>query len=80
LLRIVAQGRTVFLTTHVLETVERLCDRVAIVTSPGRLLWEGGISAFAEGRAVVADGREFQRLEEVFLHFTGRRDSQLDWV
>lgn len=39
--RIVEQGRTVFMTTHVLETVERICDRVAIVASPGRLLWEG---------------------------------------
>ncbi len=30
--KITAQGRTVFLTTHVLETVERLCSQVAIIT------------------------------------------------
>ncbi|HEX6466890.1 MAG TPA: ABC transporter ATP-binding protein, partial [Terriglobales bacterium] len=29
--RFVAQGRTVFMTSHVLETVERLCDEVAII-------------------------------------------------
>jgi ABC-2 type transport system ATP-binding protein len=78
--RIVAQGRTVFMTTHVLETVQRLCARVAIVASPGRLLWEGGITPFAEGGAVVVDGRAFSSLEELFLHLTGRRDARLDWV
>jgi ABC-2 type transport system ATP-binding protein len=78
--RIVAQGRTVFMTTHVLETVQRLCDRVAIVASPGRLLWEGGITSLTEGGAVVVDGRTFRSLEELFLHLTGRRDTQLAWV
>src|SRR5581483_818594 len=39
--RLTEQGRTVFVTSHVLETVERLCDRVAIVTRPGKLVWQG---------------------------------------
>jgi ABC-2 type transport system ATP-binding protein len=78
--KIVGQGRTVFMTTHVLETVERLCDRVAIVTSPGRLLWEGSITPLAEGRALTLDGTEFHTLEALYLHVTGRRDAQLDWV
>lgn len=34
---ITAEGRTVFMTTHVLETVERLCDRIAIINH-GRLI------------------------------------------
>jgi len=80
LLEIVAQGRTVFMTTHVLGTVERLCDRVAIVTSPGRLLWEGDITSLAEGRAVAVNGTEFRTLEALYLHLTGRRDARLDWV
>jgi ABC-type multidrug transport system ATPase subunit len=33
--RLTEQGRTVFITSHVLETVERLCDRVAIITRRG---------------------------------------------
>jgi ABC-2 type transport system ATP-binding protein len=78
--RIVAQGRTVFMTTHVLETVQRLCDRVAIVASPGRLLWEGDITSLTQNGALVVDGRAFPSLEELFLHLTGRRDAQLDWV
>jgi ABC-2 type transport system ATP-binding protein len=43
--KITAQGRTVFLTTHVLETVERLCQQVAIITRPGKLVWQGDITA-----------------------------------
>jgi ABC-2 type transport system ATP-binding protein len=78
--KIVSQGRTVFMTTHVLETVERLCDRIAIVTRPGRLLWEGGITPFAEGRPVVANGQAFPTLEALFLRLTGRRDARLGWV
>ncbi len=78
--RIVAQGRTVFMTSHVLDTVERLCDRVAIVTAPGRLVWEGRVPSPADGR-VWSDGRRgFPTLEALFLHLTGERDRQLDWV
>src|SRR5450631_1765032 len=37
--RFTEQGRTVFITSHVLETVERVCQEVAIVTAPGKLVW-----------------------------------------
>src|ERR1035441_7373794 len=35
------QGRTVFITSHVLETVERVCQEVAIITRPGKLGGQG---------------------------------------
>lgn len=78
--RIVDQGRTVFITTHVLETVERLCDRVAIIASPGRLIWEGNLGPLAQQRPLVLDGREFRTLEALYLHLTGQRGATLDWV
>src|SRR5215472_16287639 len=68
--RLTEQGRTVFVTSHVLETVERLCDRVAIVTRPGKLVWQGDITALAAGGAISFDGREFRSLEPLFLHLT----------
>jgi ABC-2 type transport system ATP-binding protein len=77
---IVAQGRTVFLTTHVLETVERLCSQVAIITRPGKLVWQGDITALDRGGSLAHDGREFRTLEQLFLHLTGERYSQLDWL
>lgn len=78
--RIVEQGRTVFMTTHVLETVERLCDRVAIIVRPGALVWQGDIRPLASGSPLVVAGREFHTLEELFLDQAGQRESEMSWV
>ena len=78
--KIIGQGRTVFLTTHVLETVERLCSQVAIITSPGKLVWQGDISALDRDGTISHDGQEFRTLEQLFLHLTGERYAQLDWL
>ena len=51
--RFTEQGRTVFITSHVLETVERVCQEVAIVTRPGKLVWQGDITALASDGAVT---------------------------
>jgi ABC-2 type transport system ATP-binding protein len=80
---IVAQGRTVFMTSHVLETVERLCDRVAIITSPGRLVWEGDISPLATGGTIDVGGHACPTLEGLFLHVAGERftrETSMEWV
>jgi len=78
--RFVDQGRTVFMTTHVLETVERLCDHVAIIRSPGRLVWEGDLTALQTNRPIKTDGEEFRTLESLFLHLTGERHATLEWL
>jgi len=78
--KITAQGRTIFLTTHVLETVERLCRQVAIVTRPGKLVWQGDITSLDRDGVLVHDGREFRTLEQLFLHLTGERYAELDWL
>lgn len=76
-----AHGRTVFMTSHVLETVERVCDRVAIIKAPGQRVWEGDITALAEDRPLVFDGLEFHTLEALFLHVAGERYAkELDWL
>ena len=77
---IVAQGRTVFMTTHVLETVERLCDRVAIITTPGRLVWAGELSPLRTDQPLVMNGAEFRTLDALYLGATGQRGVHLDWV
>lgn len=78
--RFTEQGRTVFITSHVLETVERLCDRVAIIKKPGKLVWEGDITSLAHEGAVQCDGREFDSLEDLFLHLTGQKYNDLKWL
>jgi ABC-2 type transport system ATP-binding protein len=78
--RLTEQGRTVFVTSHVLETVERLCDRVAIVTRPGKLVWQGDITALAHDGDVECNGQRFDSLEKLFLHLTGERYADLNWL
>jgi ABC-2 type transport system ATP-binding protein len=78
--RFTEQGRTVFITTHVLDTVERLCQQVAIVTKPGKLVWEGDITALASEGAIEFDGQKFKALEALFLHLTGEKYADLKWL
>jgi ABC-2 type transport system ATP-binding protein len=78
--RFTEQGRTVFITSHVLETVERLCEEVAIITRPGKLVWQGDITAFGRDAAITCDGRQFEALEPLFLHLTGERYADLNWL
>ncbi len=76
-----AQSHTVFMTSHVLETVERVCDRVGIIRAPGHLVWEGDISDLAANRPILFKGRSFRTLEDLFLDLTGHTFStKLDWL
>ena len=66
----VQRGATIFLTSHVLDVVERLCDRVAIIHD-GKILLDGAMDGLRTGAEtledvfvrVVGGGRSFERLE-----------------
>jgi ABC-2 type transport system ATP-binding protein len=77
--RFVAGGRTVFMTTHVLETVERLCDDVAIIKA-GKVAWRGDVGKLMGGGKLESDGRQFDTLEALFLHLVGERHTELEWL
>ena len=67
------RGATIFLTTHVLEIVERLCSHVAII-SKGRLVANGSLEALRAGVASTLPGAEQEQrltLEEIFLSIVG---------
>jgi len=67
------RGATIFLTTHVLEIVERLCSHVAII-SQGRLVANGSIEELRMGVASTLPGAEQEQrltLEEIFLAIVG---------
>jgi len=70
--RMINRGATIFLTTHVLEIVERLCSHVAII-SQGRLVANGPLEELRSGVASTLPGAEQQRLtlEEIFLSIVG---------
>ena len=47
ILRLRAEGKTVFMNTHILSDVETVCDRVAIIVA-GHLRYEGAIEDFLD--------------------------------
>lgn len=67
----VRRGATIFLTSHVLEVVERLCDRVAIIHN-GKLVME----------APMEELRGAETLEDVFVRAVGAAWARetLDWL
>jgi len=70
--RLTARGLTVFLTSHVLEIVERLCSDIAII-SQGKLLAAGSLDELKKG--ISLEGDALQKgpisLEEYFIHVVG---------
>jgi ABC-2 type transport system ATP-binding protein len=76
--RMIARGATVFLTSHVLEIVERLCTHIAIIHR-GRLVAQGSLSELRAGAGRLGeaasgiaplDGSR-RSLEEIFLEIVG---------
>jgi len=77
--RLTARGLTVFLTSHVLEIVERLCSDIAII-SQGKLLAAGSLDELRKGIQLEDDNQQTDpsgqhtgpiSLEEYFIHIVG---------
>ena len=68
----VRRGATVFLTSHVLEVVERLCDRIAIINN-GTIVASGTLEELRAGG---------ESLEDAFVRVLGaeRQIERLDWL
>ncbi len=89
--RMIARGATVFLTSHVLEIVERLCSHVAIIHK-GELVAQGSVEELRAGvesrrlevaaAATSAPGEKLS-LEQIFLHIVGgtrQAEQELSWL
>jgi len=61
----VARGRTVIMTTHILEVAERMADRIGVIAS-GRLIAEGTLD---ELRQQIGEGNS--SLEDLFVALVG---------
>jgi ABC-2 type transport system ATP-binding protein len=87
--RMIARGATIFLTSHVLEIVERLCSHVAIIHQ-GRLVAQGsleelraGVQAQGAAGGALATAAEKLTLEEIFLRVVGGSrpaEQELSWL
>jgi ABC-2 type transport system ATP-binding protein len=78
--RLRARGTTIFFSSHILEVVERLCTRVAVI-SDGRLVAQGSME---ELRRQAETGDE-TTLEELFLRAVGasndlEAEGRLSWL
>ena len=78
------RGATIFLTSHVLEIVERLCSHIAIIAH-GQLVAQGSLQELRAG--VQAQGTalpgETLTLEEIFLRIVGSArmaEQELSWL
>ena len=85
--RMTERGATIFLTSHVLEIVERLCSHVAIIDR-GRLVAQGSLDELRAGVLAqnhdTSDGREQKlTLEQIFLRAVGGSQparQELSWL
>ena len=83
--RMTERGVTIFLTSHVLEIVERLCSHVGIIHE-GRLVAQGSMEELRAGVAAEAEAGETKTLEQIFLSIVGQsgaeqsRLEELTWL
>jgi ABC-2 type transport system ATP-binding protein len=83
--RMIARGATIFLTSHVLEIVERLCSHVAIIDR-GQLVAQGSLEELRAGVEAQAPGMTSGgklTLEEIFLRTVGgtrSAEQELSWL
>lgn len=81
--RMTERGATIFLTSHVLEIVERLCSHVAIINK-GKLVAQGSLEELRAG-VPSAEGKT-TTLEEIFLSIVGQSGAgrpnveELSWL
>jgi len=77
--RMIVRGVTIFLTSHVLEIVERLCSHVGIINK-GRLVAQGSLDELRSG---VGGAEGKMSLEELFLQTVGgprNAVQELSWL
>ncbi|MEO6119814.1 MAG: ABC transporter ATP-binding protein [Terriglobales bacterium] len=82
--RFTARGGTIFLTSHVLEVVERLCSHIAIIQH-GKLVTWGSIDELRQGVTLRDPQRAGQALtlEQIFLEVVGgarEAPTELSWL
>ncbi|HAN87003.1 MAG: ABC transporter ATP-binding protein [Bacillota bacterium] len=70
-----SEGVTVFMSTHILEIAERMCDRVGIIQK-GRLLAVGNMDDLRQAAAAKGAMKhpEASTLEDLFIELTGGSD------
>lgn len=77
---LISRQVTIFLTSHILEVVEKLCDHLAIIHN-GRLIASGPLAQILD-RLNVGSPAGTASLEDAFIEIVGpkKMTSQLSWI
>ena len=75
--QLIDHGTTIFITSHVMEVIEKLCSRVAIINK-GLIVAEGTLDEL-RGQAQAKDGSS---LEDIFIDLVGgsKTTETLNWL
>jgi ABC-2 type transport system ATP-binding protein len=68
ILRLAAQGKTIFLSSHLLYEVQQVCNRVAILHK-GHLLKQGNVQELLSSERVIVHMRTLEETEQAFTLF-----------
>ena len=75
--QLIDHGTTIFITSHVMEVIEKLCSRVAIINK-GLIVAEGTLEELRE----QAQASDVSSLEDVFINLVGgtKQTEALTWL
>jgi ABC-2 type transport system ATP-binding protein len=78
---IAQRGGTVLITSHVLDTIERLCTEIAILHE-GRKLLQGKTAELATHARELLPGQTFRSLQELFVNLVAGQQAKepLSWI
>ncbi|MCD6595361.1 ABC transporter ATP-binding protein [bacterium] len=68
--RIADDGSAIFLTTHILEIAEKMCDKLTVIAN-GEIVAEGTVEQLRQKAGMKGD------LEEIFLQLTGADETEI---
>ena len=76
-----SKGSTIFITSHVLDTVEKFCTEIAIIHR-GKILIQCATSHIRAQTAGLLGNAPYRSLEELFIGLVGRErmSKQLSWL
>jgi len=78
--QLTGRGMTIFFSSHVMEVVAKLCDRIAIIHN-GEIAVTGTVDDVVANAGISTLDKEIE-LEDVFLHYTGfdHEARSLNWI
>ena len=79
ILRLATQGKTVFLSSHLLYEVQQVCNRVAILQK-GHLLKQGNVQELLYNEQIVVRMNTVEETKQAFAYLQTQLEQNLSWL